>query len=224
MDTMTDPATAGNGRATTRQELLVVLLAGVLALLLVSALITRTSQAAFTARADSPGNQFVSGSMLLEGDHDGDGTFSATTGAEFNEVGMVPGDSGTGCIDVRYGGSVTDAADLTNVVFYVTDVVDTDGSGTDVGTAAQLSDDLDLTVSVNDGTCAVPGTTVASTAGTLASFDGDFTTSSWDTTWKPTTTGEVRAFEFTWTLGADTADDAQGDSAAVTLVWEVNSQ
>lgn len=221
MPTITTPETTTNARGTTRRELLVVLLAGVIALLLVSVLITRTSQAAFTARTANPSNDFLSGTMLLE--NNPGGGFGASTSAEFTEIGLVPGDTGTGCIDVKYSGSVTDAADLTNVVFYVTNLVDGDGSGTDTLAAAQLSDDLDLDISVNDGTCTSPGAPVASTSGTLASFDGGFTTG-WDSTWQPASNGEVRAFEFTWTLGSDTLDDAQGDSAAFTLNWEINSQ
>jgi hypothetical protein len=44
-----------------------------------------------------------------------------------------------------------------------------------------------------------------------------------DSTWKPLVNGEIRAFEFTWTLGTDTAGDAQGDAAQVDFVWELQT-
>jgi hypothetical protein len=200
------------------------LIAAVASLLLVSVFVVRGSYAVFSDSTDNVDNAWAAGSVALTNDPDGGGFSDATT-AEFDESTLIPGDTGTGCIDVRYDGDVTAPADLTNVFLYTANLADTDG-GSDSGDAAKLSDDLDMVVHIYDPgeTCATvsPTTTQIFASDALdnmpTSFGGGI-----DSGWKPAATGEVRAFGFTWTLGADTANDAQGDATEVDFVWEIQT-
>lgn len=197
----------------------------VFSLLAVSFFVYRGSYAAFYDMTDNTANQWAAGSVTLTNDPDGDGTFGGSTTAEFNESTLVPGDTGTGCIDVKYEGTITDSASLTNIALYIANLSDTDG-GSDTGNGAKLSDDLDIVVNIYAATetCAtlVPNKTLILASSPLATLPTSFGTGV-DTGWKPSATNEVRAFEFTWTLGSDTANDAQGDSAQVDLVWEIQT-
>lgn len=207
--------------STTHRRPAMAAASGVIALALVSALVVRTSEAAFTATTNNTDNSFAAGSLALTNDHDGDGRYAASTTAEFAVTDLAPGDSGAGCIDVRYGGTLT-GADLGNVAFYVANVNDTDGGAG----AGQLSGDLDVVVAVHDAgetcTTAVGAATVVQSSAALSAYPTTFAAGA-DSGWQPSASGEVRAFEFTWTLGADTTDGAQGDSVTVDFVWEVNA-
>ena len=74
--------------------------AALLSLLIVSALVYRTSSAAFTDNTDNPANNWAAGTVTLV-DDDGDNASSAM----FDTTNMVPGDSISNCIEVDYTGS-----------------------------------------------------------------------------------------------------------------------
>jgi hypothetical protein len=200
------------------------LIAAVVSLILVSAFIVRGSYAVFSDTTDNVDNAWAAGSVALTNDPDGGGFSDATT-AEFNESELIPGDSAAGCIEVRYDGDVTAPADLTNVFLYTANLADTDG-GSDSGDAAKLSDDLDMVVYIYDAgeTCATgtPTTTQIFASAALGTMPTAFG-SGIDSGWKPAASGEVRAFQFTWTLGTDTANDAQGDATEIDFVWEIQT-
>lgn len=201
-----------------------VAIAAFLAVLLVSAMVLTTSRAAFTAQSVNDNNSFAAGSLNL--------THDAPTSARFNAVGWVPGDSTTECFDVTYTGT---AASNSGVRLFASNLVDTDG-GADAGAAATLSDDLDVVVEVFAATetCAtgVPTPTAIYTSGTPVGSDGTLANlaathtgyaSALDPSWTPAGSPETRAFRITVTLGADTANDAQGDSATVDFAWEIQA-
>ncbi len=214
----------GAGQVSARNGARLTPIAAIISLLVVSLFVYRGSYAAFTDYTDNQGNAWAAGTVTLVNDPDGDGTFGNATTAEFDESGLIPGDSNSGCIDVRFDGSIA-AASLTTVALYTANLSDTDGGG-DSGDAAKLSDDLDVAVNVYDAgeTCATasPTRTEIRSAVPLDQLPTAFA-SGVDSGWTPASAGEVRAFEFTWTLGADTANDAQGDSADVDFVWEIQT-
>jgi hypothetical protein len=201
------------------------LAAALFSLIAVSLLVVRGSDAVFSDATDNTANTWNAGTVTLANDPENDGTFGDATTAEFTASTLIPGDTGTGCIDVRYDGTVTAGASLTNVVLYTANLIDTDG-GSDAGDGAKLSDDLDLVVNVygagEDCSTAVPTKTEVFASAPLDTMPASYATGV-DSGWKPAAGGEVRAFEFAWTLGADTANDAQGDAAQIDFVWEIQT-
>jgi len=205
-------------------KLQVVSFAAFVAVLLVSGLVLTTSRAAFTAQTVNDNNSFAAGSLAL--------THDAPTSTRFNASGWVPGDSATECFNVTYSG---DASSNSGVRLFAANLTDVDGAS-DIGAAATLSDDLDVVVDVYAAgeTCAtgVPTTTTVYTSGTpvgsngtLGGFAANHTgyVDGIDPSWIPAGTPETRAFRIQVTLGADTANDAQGDSATVDFVWEIQA-
>lgn len=185
-------------------------------LVLVSFLVLQTTSATFTDSTSSPGESWTAGTVVLD-DNDG-GT------ALFSVDGLVPGDTGSKCIEVTYSGS----ADPSAVKLYVSALADTDGAGGDTAVASgQLSDDLDLTVDLYAAgeSCATGTPTTNVFSGTLNTFGTANTDySSGVGTWDPTASSDLtRAYNFTWTLGTDTADDAQGDGSTATFTWETQA-
>lgn len=200
------------------------LVAALLSLVVVSFFVYRGSAAIFADTTDNVTNNWAAGSLALTNDPDGSGFGDATT-AEFNESGLIPGDTSSGCIDVRYDGTVTAAASLTDVFLYTANLADSDG-GSDSGDGAKLSDDIDIVVNIYAAseTCATasPTKTLIFASDALDNMPTTFGIGI-NSGWKPSATGEIRAFEFVWTLGADTASDAQGDSTQVDFVWEIQT-
>jgi hypothetical protein len=183
----------------------------------------QSSQAAFTATTSNPSNSWAAGTVSLTDD---DGGNSPTTGTAMFSTAVAtanlkPGDTGTKCIAVTYGGSFTS---VPAVKLYVTNP-----SGTGLGTY------LDFTV--EEGTngqgdfagCGTfagsflykSGTPVGST-GTLAYLTSNMTDySNGVGTWTPTATGQTKAYRFTYTVQNN--DLAQGKNVTVSLVWEARS-
>ncbi len=189
--------------ATLQRRLPVIAMA--VALLLVALMVTRTSQAAFTATTDNTGNSFSAGSVTL--------TDNDLGSAMFTLLNMAPGDSQTDCIEVTYSGSITSPQP---VVLYSGGFTDTTGN---------LSAHLNLTVVEGDdgATCAAfsGGTTVVNS--TLAAFDGassDYATGSGG--WTPAGTPDTRAYQFTVELDTNVPSGEQGSATDdVAFVWEV---
>jgi hypothetical protein len=182
----------------------------VLGLALVAAMITRTSQAAFSATTDNTGNYFNGGTVTLT-DDDGGAT------ALFSVDGMEPGQTETGCIEVSYDGTITTPSAVRVYSGGFTDVGGTDGLSTY------------LNVTIEEGTNAVfndcstfssSGAILTSTP--LASMTADYANGVG--TWTPTATGETRAYQVTVTLDATTPDTEEGAGTTdVAFVWEVQN-
>lgn len=157
----------------------------------------RTTDAAFTASTTSSGS-WASGTVTLSND-------SAT--ATFGASDLLPGSTGTRCIDVDYTGSLSAWVRL-----YVSS-----SSGT-------LGSDIDWTVERGSGgglgSCSgfTPWTTLYT--GSLADFAA--TRTDWRSGlagFEPTTPGHA-VYRFTYTLRDDAPNSAQGTSATASLTWE----
>lgn len=176
--------------------------AAVVAGLLVSGgLVWQASSAAFTASTQNGSNTWSSGQVLISDNDGGTAMWTAT--------GLVPGSTGTNCIEVTYGGNVASAVKL-----YATPYT---------GTLGQY-----ITMEIEEGSgvsCAVPGTYTSLNPGP-ATLDA-FVTAPHNTygtgvsSWEPSATA-TRPYRFTYTLQDN--NSAQNKSAAVTFVWEARSK
>lgn len=193
------------------------LLVGIVAVLLVTTMITRTSQAAFVATTDNSGNSFSAASITLTDDDIGSAMFTMTD--------LEPGDSQQACIEVTYNGSV---ATPSAVHLYSGGYVDNTGSH---ALSTGLSTHLNVTVEEGTGaafgdcsTFAPSGPPIVATT-TLAAFDtasGDYLSGAG--TWTPSASPESRAYRVTVELDTDTPSEEQGASTTdVQFVWEVQS-
>ena len=203
----------GTTRTADRRQTSAVVLAALLGLALVAAMITRTSEAAFTATTDNTGNTFSAGTITLTDDD--------TVTAMFNVAGMEPGDIATGCIEVTYGGTI---AAPQAVKLY------SSGTMTDVGGTNGLSTHLLLTIeegsgaTFNDCSTFTPGTTLLGPT-SLADFNS-LRTSYADgvVSWIPTATDLSRSYRMTVELDGATPNSEQGASTEnLGFVWEVQS-
>lgn len=184
------------------------LLAGLLALALISAMVLRMSSAAFTGSTSNSGNSWDAGTVSLSDNDSGSAMFTAPN--------MKPGDSVNGCVQVTYTGSIVPSAPVSLAAAVTEQIGSNGGNG--------LGDDLDVTVSLGalGTTCALWTAVGASTAysGTLAAMSGA------STGWTPTASGgadTVRAFRFVITLGSDTPNTAQTDGADAVFTWSATS-
>lgn len=179
--------------------------AAAISLALVSLLVLRVSSAAFSAQTDNPGNSWATGQIALSDD---DGGASAL----FDVTGMVPGGSETNCITVTYTGDIDPG-----VVKLYADV--TDGG---------LGPHLDVTVREGDGggfgDCTGFSTTATlETDVTLNAFAAHADYATGAGTWDPSATGQTKTYQIVVTLGTDTPDAVQGDSAQATFTWETTT-
>lgn len=204
------------------RTLKIQLLAGVLALALVSVMVVRTSSAVFSGTTDTAAS-WDAGTVTLTDD---DGAIHAS--ANLTLTNLKPGDSGFDCIEVTYGGSLV-GADLAGVKLYASSVTNTDGAAGDTNVASgKLSDDLDVTIQTLDATnwaltdCTnfLLGTSIFATA-PVDNLGTSYATG--HGSWAPAATNETFYYKVAWTLGTDTANDAQGDGTDVTFTWEAQS-
>lgn len=195
-----------------RDRIGVIVIAGIVGLALVAVMITRTSQAVFTASVDNTGNYFNGGTVTL-GDND-------AGAAMFQVDAMDPGQSYTSCINVEYTGSITSPS---AVKVY---------SGPAPLESGNLGDHIQLTVERGTSTSTTFGDcgtfTVEATplsAVTLSAFytnHTDYTTGVG--TWTPTGTPETRTYRVTATLLESVPDTEEGATISdVTFVWEIQS-
>lgn len=195
-----------------RDRLAAILVAGVVGLALVAVMITRTSQAVFTASVDNSGNSFEGGTVTL-GDND--------AGAALFEIpAMDPGETYTNCINVEYTGSITSPS---AVKVYSGAAPDESGS---------LGDHIEITVErgTSDsttfgdcGTFALEATPLPATPlSTFYTTNTDY--GSGVGTWTPTTTPETRTYRVTAELLSTVPDTEEGATVSgVTFVWEIQS-
>lgn len=190
---------------------------------LVSGMVLQVSSAAFTGETSNSNNSWAAGTVSLTDDDNGQALYAS-------QADIVPGYTQTRCIEVSYTGSVA----TTKLDLYAA-VTSTGSPVSDNG----LSDDLDVTVSLgpvaskcnlaDDGfvdalTGVVPQTGSSMYDGTLAAFNtaGAPRTTGW-TPDGAADTDLMRPFLFTITLGTDTGNDAQGDSATADFTWSATS-
>lgn len=174
-------------------------LTAVAALALTSAMVLRTSSAAFTAQTGNAANDWTAGEVILSDDD---------TGALFDALtGLVPGNTETDCIAVTYDGNVASTVRLYAAV-----------TGT---LGAYLTLDVDRGTAATFGDC---GTFVKVTDvydGKLSGFGTNWATGhAGATTWAPSSS-ETVAYRFTYTLDDDNL--AQGLTAGATFTWEAQN-
>jgi hypothetical protein len=169
-------------------------------------LVWQGTNAAFTASTGNGANAWSSGTVALSDDDSAAALFSAEP--------VVPGDQGTRCIAVTYGGDLA-----ATVRFYATSV------------SGSLGQYLTLDVEQGQGagnvggagTCAgFSGTSIWSgTLDVLASTASDFGTGLGS--WTPSGAGQTTVYRITWTVDPAAGDALQGTAAAASFVWEAQS-
>lgn len=177
-----------------------------IAFLLAGGLVYRASNAAFTGSTSNADNEWTAGSVSL--------TNNAPSGsAVFAVTNAKPGDTGTKCINVTYGGTLNAAVKL-----YVTNP-----SG-DLGQY--------LTLVVTEGTGATDVNCTGFAAGSVLTAGGGDTLTTFTTAhnsyatgvsaWTPAgSSNAVRSYRITWTLQDNNA--AQGDTAQADFTWEARN-
>lgn len=173
-----------------------------LALVASAAVISGASYAAFSGSTDNAGNNWRTGTVALDDDHQGTALF------EIDD--LVPGDTGEQCLTVT-----ATTSSPAEVRFYGADVVD--------GGAA---DHLDLIV--ERGTATGPGCEGFTAqdgvfADTLGALAASTSFADGHGSWTPTTGTEDTVYRITYRLGEDTPNSAQGTSASTTFVWEAQT-
>jgi hypothetical protein len=170
--------------------------------LLVSGLVVRSTQAAFTATTASSGNSWSAGHVSLTNDASGSAVFTVTQ--------IVPGSTGTACVTVTYTGNVNAAVklylpSLTGSLGTYLDLVITEGTG------------------ATDAACTNFSSTSQLYSGTLAGFTAAH--SAWASgvsAWAPAASSNAsRSYQFQWTLQDDNA--AQSQTASGAFTWEVHN-
>ncbi|MFQ1003041.1 hypothetical protein [Modestobacter sp. SSW1-42] len=173
-------------------------------LVLSGCLVWTTSYAAFTAETRNPGNSWTTGHVQLSNDR---GT------ALFQVDRLWPGATGSRCVTVTSGSSVPGevrlyGAGLTGQTL-LTQVVSLDVVQGTAGAAADCSD-------------FVAAATPPVSSRTLAAYPTDYGTG--QSPWVLTgTTGEARAYKVTYRVDPNAGNATQDQTAAMTLVWEVQS-
>ena len=185
------------------------------ALLGAGALVLQGSNAAYSGTTSNPSNSWATGSVTLT-DDDG-GTSPSTGTAMFTATGLVPGSTGSKCIQVTSNSTVP-----TTLKLY--------------GTAVTATNNLDasLKLKIEQGTGATfascSGFTPAATNptvldGTLAAFKA--TATDFGSGLGPVVlaagTGVTRSYRFTYTVDPSAPNSTQGSSAAATFVWEAQT-
>jgi hypothetical protein len=174
-----------------------------------AAVIWQSSRAAFYGKTYNDNNAWSAGTVSL--------TDNDSNGALFSASGLKPGDGGTACIKVTYGGSLAAAVrlyvasgDLTGTLApYLNITVD---RGTNAGSPAFP----DCTGFTSDGTTQFSGTLAAFSDLTTGKHDYASGWASWNAT-----TNDVKWYQFTWTLADN--NSAQGQSAGVKFTWEAQN-
>jgi len=199
MSTPSTPSTGVNRRTAFVATAVVVGLIGS------GALVWRSTSAAFTSQTSSGNNSWTSGSVGLSND--------GSAGAVFNVAGLLPGDTGSRCIEVTYSGAVT-----TPVEFYVPTLTDADdlGASLDLVITPGTGAGADCSSFVSGGAALYTGTLKA-----LAAANHDY--ASGLTSWSPTGAGQKKVYEIAYTLSTGTPNNKQGKTATVTFQWETQA-
>lgn len=179
-------------------------MAALLSLLLISVLVVRTSDAAFSATTANAGDQWTAGDVVLTDDDSDTAMFSVTN--------MKPTDTVTECITVTYSGSLDADVNLYGAI--------TAGDG--------LDSYLDVTVRRGSGgsfgDCTGFSSAETVYTGTLAGFAAAHTSYATGAgNWTPTGGGpdDDMTYQFEVTLQDNNA--AQGLTTTATFTWEAQN-
>lgn len=167
----------------------------------VSAVVWQSSSAAFSATTDNAGNSWATGTVALSDDDSASAMFSVGS--------MLPGDTGSKCIQLTYTGTQNavvklyqTAATGTTLRPYI-DLVITEGTGGNFGTCTGFT----------------PGTAIFT--GTLDNFvtnRTDYTSGAG--TSNQMSTSSTRTYKIDWTFNASAPNNTQGQSSTATFQWE----
>ena len=171
-----------------------------LTLLVASLLVWNASSSAFQASTTNGTNSWAAGTVAISDDDNGSAMFNATN--------LKPGDTGSKCILVTYGGTLGSAVKLYgavsgNLAQYLNLTVEQGTGGTSSGCGSFAAEST-----LYSGTLSG----FATAAGTYADGVGS---------WTPGTVGATKAYRFTYSLRNDNA--AQGQSASATFTWEAQN-
>jgi hypothetical protein len=166
------------------------------------------SYAAFTAQTSNPGNQWAAGTVTLS-DDDGGST------AMFNVSGLAPGQSGSNCIKVSYGGTLAATVKLYGTAYSQTNT---------------LGDNVTFTITQGTGgafngcTGFVADTSTgdvlnAVTATAFATADTDFSTGVG--TWAPSGAAS-KTYKVDWSMPS-AATAGQGGTINLGFTWEAQN-
>lgn len=195
-----------------RDRLGTIMIAGVVGLALVAVMITRTSQAVFTASVDNSGNYFNGGTVTL-GDNDAEA-------AMFQLDAMDPGETYTSCINVEYTGSITSPGAVK--VYSGAAPVESGSLGDHILVTVERGTSDAVTFD-NCGTFVLEETPLAGVP--LSTFYGsnlDYATGVG--TWAPTGTPETRTYRISAELLSTVPDTEEGATiSGVTFIWEIQS-
>ncbi|NHC46835.1 hypothetical protein [Motilibacter aurantiacus] len=172
-------------------------------------LVARTSQAAFTATAEAPGNSWSAARIELTADVAGTAVFSAGD--------VVPGGSGERCFQVAFSGT---GARIGPVRLYADGFADTRG----------MADHLLLIVETAPprpsgapaGCASFSGGTTA-WAGTLRELSTHSSYAQGVAPWQPGPTGGAREYRVSWSYSPAAPDSTQGGVAGAGLVWRTET-
>lgn len=176
-----------------------------IALLASSFMVYTASNAAFSANTSNGSNTWSTGSVTITDDDSGN--------VMFNLSGLVPGNTGTKCINVTYGGNVPSAVKLYTSPYANNGLGQYLDFTLEEGTAAAGGANLDCT-----------GFTAGSSLYTPGTLDGFATAhNSYATgvsTWAPSASA-TKSYKFTYTVKDD--NGAQDKGVSATFVWEARN-
>jgi len=181
-------------------------------LLAAGLLVWQGSYAAFNATTTDTGSTWASGTLKLQNDGDGSGTFAASKSVNWGKAAIKPGDSDTVCINVQNTGTSSGTLN-----FYRS------GSLTDSSASFPLSSQINLTVDAAAVAAPLSGctgfpssSTSVATGVSLASFP-----TAWSNTDAITVpAGQYAVYRVTWSFNSAAGNDYQGASTATAFTWE----
>ena len=211
---MPAPDRTGRLRPAGRPVLLAVLLAGIAGMLAGAG-----SWSAFSATTASQGNAFASGSVAIGDDDDDAGPLNL-----LSMTNGKPGSTVSGCVTVRYTGSLPGAVRIratssgTGLASYV-DVVITRGTSTGAfPSCAGFTADATEHLGAGQGAGVIFKGRLSAFPSTWSSGVDDPTAATSET-W---TAGETHAYKVTWTIADD--NNAQGKTASAEITWEARNR
>ena len=204
-------------RPTARHRRLLTGLALPLSFLVSAGMVWRASNAAFTATTDSPSNQWSASTLSLT--NDTTGTHAVTGTLMFNPSNIVPGNSGTWCVNVKNAGGVASSAG--NPIKFYAPLPANLSSNT-------LAQNLNLTVTESTtaltggaaGSCTgyTAGNTVYS--GLISAAPASYAAASAPAGTGALTAGSVKGYQLTWSMPSNTPNSVAGTSlTAVDFAW-----
>lgn len=179
------------------------------------AMVWQASSAAFTAQTQTPNNSWDSGTVVLSDDR---------VGAMFTATNLVPGSTGTQCINIEYDGDVASTVKMYGDPGNVPDLALADFLAIDVslavaGTTCADAVDGDYTRFFGDGNTV--DNVAVDTLDEFLTAHTDFSDGT-GTYVTPAAPNYVRAFRIKYTLIDDPAADDL-EATGVNFIWEAQN-